>query len=199
MDFHRSNKVSYIAKVGILSSIAAVLMAIDVPLWFAPGFYQLDFSEVVVFIGSFALGPGAGVLIELFKNLLKAIIFTSSTAYVGEFANFVTGCALVVPAALIYKKRHTRFGAIIGIICGTVCLAIAGALMNYYILVPTFSKLYNLPMETIIGMGTAVNAKITDLRTMILFAVVPFNLLKGVLCGILTMLLYKHLSVLLKK
>ncbi len=195
----QTEKIKYIAKIGILSAIAAVIMAFDFPLWFAPSFYQLDFSDVIAFIGSFALGPIAGVLIELLKNLLKVLIFGTSTAYVGDFANFVTGCALILPAAWIYKTQKTRKSAIIGMLCGTLSFATIGALMNYFVLVPAFSEIYNMPMETIIGMGTKINSKITDLRMLILLAVVPFNLFKGIADGLITFILYKRLAILLKK
>ncbi len=192
-------RIKYIAKVGVLSAIAAVLMGLDFPLPFAPSFYQLDFSEVVVYIGSFALGPVAGILIELLKNLLKILVLGSSTAYVGELANFITGCVLVLPAALLYKKNRSFKTALWGMIIGTVCLSVASAFLNYYLLIPTYSEMYHLPLETIIGMGQKINPQITNLASLIAFAVVPFNVFKGVIVGTLTMLLYKRVAVILKK
>ena len=103
----RSKTLHYIIKIAILAAIASVIMLFEFPLWFAPGFYKLDLSETVILMGSFAMGPVAGVLIELLKNLLNILINGTTTAYVGEFANFVTGCAIVLPAALIYKYKKT--------------------------------------------------------------------------------------------
>lgn len=195
-----TKKINYIAKIAVLSALACILMLLDIPLPFiAPSFYQLDFSEVVVLIGSFAMGPLAGVIIELIKNILNIIISGgSSTAYVGEFANFVTGCAYVLPAAVIYRIKKDRRHAVCGMIIGTLSLALVGGLMNYFVMVPLYAKLY-MPMETIISMAQAIFPSIDSLWKMILMCVVPFNLIKGTLCAILTFLLYKRLSVLLKK
>ncbi|MBR4296432.1 MAG: ECF transporter S component [Clostridia bacterium] len=189
--------VKYIAKIGILSAIAAVLMLFELPLWFAPPFYKLDFSEIPILIGSFALGPLAGVIMELLKNLINLLLDGTTTAFVGEFANFVTGCAFVLPSALIYKYHKSLRTAVLGMLAGTASLIFVGALMNYFILIPTFSKLYELPLEVIVAMGTKVNASITDLKTLVVFAVMPFNLLKAVACSVVTLLLYKRVSKIL--
>lgn len=194
-----ANKINYIAKVAILSAIAFVIMLFEMPLAFiAPTFYEMDFSDVIALIGSFALGPVAGVLIELLKNLLNILFTGSSTAYVGEFANFVTGCAFILPAAVFYKFRKTRKHAVIGLILSTLSLAVVGGLINYFIMVPMYAELY-IPMETIIGMASAIVPAVDSLWKMILLCVVPFNLIKGVLCGVITFVLYKRLAVLLKK
>ncbi len=194
-----ANKINYIAKVAILSAIAFIIMLFEMPLAFiAPTFYEMDFSDVIALVGSFALGPVAGVLIELLKNLLNILFTGSSTAYVGEFANFVTGCAFVLPAALVYKFNKTRKHAIIGLILSTLSLAIVGGLINYFVMVPMYAELY-IPMETIIGMASAIIPAVDSLWKMILLCVVPFNMIKGVLCGVITFVLYKKLAVLLKK
>ena len=196
-EVNMNSKLKYIVKIGILSAVAAVLMLFELPLWFAPPFYKLDFSEIPILIGSFALGPMAGVIMELLKNLLNLLMDGTTTAFVGEFANFVTGCAFVLPAALIYKHKKSLKNALVGLAFGTLSLVIVGAAMNYYILVPTFSELYHLPLENIVAMGTAVNASISDLKTLIIFAVMPFNLLKSVACSAVTLLLYKRVSKIL--
>lgn len=192
-----NKNLKYIVKIGILSAVAAVLMLFELPLWFAPPFYKLDFSEIPILIGSFALGPIAGVIMELLKNLLNLIMDGTTTAFVGEFANFVTGCAFILPAALIYKYRKSLKSALFGLALGTLSLVLVGAVMNYYILVPTFSELYHLPLENIVAMGTAANASISDLKTLIIFAVMPFNLIKSVACSAVTLLLYKRVSKIL--
>ena len=195
----RSKTLHYIIKIAILAAIASVIMLFEFPLWFAPGFYKLDLSETVILMGSFAMGPVAGVLIELLKNLLNILINGTTTAYVGEFANFVTGCAFVLPAALIYKYKKTFKGALCGMIVGTLSLAAVGALINYFVLIPAFSKLYKLPIDNIIEMGSKVNPLVGDLKTLVVFAVAPFNIVKGVICSILSMILYKRQSNILHK
>ena len=195
---HRLMKTRNIAMIGMLSAIALVLMLFEFPLPFAPSFYELDFSELPVLIGSFAMGPLAGVLIELIKILLKLVIKGTSTAFVGDFANFIVGCSMVVPASIIYHKLRTRKGALISLITGTLVMTVFGSLFNALYLLPAFAELYGMPLDVIVGMGTKINSHINSVFTLVLFAVVPFNLLKGALLTILSMLLYKRISPLIK-
>lgn len=183
-----------LALVGMLSAVAGVLMTFDIPLPFAPTFYKIDFSEVPVLIGCFTMGPLAGVGIELIKNLLHIVISGTQTAGVGEVANFLIGCAFIVPAGLIYHKKHTRTGALIGMASGTVLMTVIGGLMNAYVLLPVYAKAFGMPLNALVEMGTAINAKITSVSTLILFAVTPFNLLKGVLVSLIVFLIYKKIS-----
>ncbi|MBQ8510697.1 MAG: ECF transporter S component [Clostridia bacterium] len=183
-----------ITKVAVLTAISAIVMLFEFPLWFAPGFYKLDLSEAVILMGGFAMGPIAAAVMELLKNLINILLNGTSTAYIGEFANFVTSCAFVVPASLIYKFCKDRKGALIALIAGTVSLATVGSLLNYFVLIPAFSDFYHLPIDKIIEMGSAVNPLVGDLRTLVVFAVAPFNLVKGVLCSVINLILYKRLS-----
>ena len=188
-----------IAKVGVLGAVAAVLMMLEFPLWFAPGFYELDFSEVPVLLGSFARGPAAGAMIELVKILINFVLRGSDTGGVGEFANFLIGCSLIVPAGLIYKKNKKFKSAIIGLIVGTITLAIVGAVLNYYLLLPLFSKLYGAPIQAFVDMGNVVNSAIVDMKTLVLYAVVPFNIFKGIVVSAMVILIYKKLSPILHR
>ena len=186
--------IKVITRIAILSAIATVLMALKIPLWFAPSFYKFDISEVVVLIGAFALGPAAGVVIELLKVLLNLLIDGTVTAGVGELANFIMGCSFFLPAAIIYKFRKSMLNAIIGMIVGIVSLTVVSSLLNYYLMLPLYANVFGMPMETLIGMGTKINPSITDLRSFILIAVVPFNLFKGLLSSIVVFFLYKRIS-----
>ena len=169
------------------------------PLPFCPRvFYKIDLSEVPVLIGAFAMGPLAGAAIELIKILLNLVMKGSTTAGVGEVANFLIGCAYVMPAAWIYKTQKTKKNAMIGMAVGTVFLAAAGGLLNAFVLLPAYAAAFGMPMDALVGMGSAVNKAITSLPTFVLFAVVPFNIIKGVVVSLVTMLLYKHISRLLK-
>ena len=199
MNRKHANAIKYIAKVAILTAAAVIIMLFEFPLPFTPPFYKIDLSEVVVFIGGFALGPGAAVLIELLKNLLNLLLDGTTTAFVGEAANFITGCVLVVPAALIYRGRKSLKSAILGMVIGTVSLAVVGSLLNYFVLIPTYVEMYKMPLEAILDMASTVNRAVTDLKSMIVFAVAPFNLVKGTLCSILAALLYKRVSGILHR
>ena len=185
------------AKVAILGALAFVLMLIEFPIPIAPSFYKLDVSEVAVLLGGFALGPLAAIAIEALKNILNIIFTGSDTAYVGELANFVVGSAFVVPAAIIYKNNKTRKSAIIGLIAGIACLVIAGALINAFVLLPMYSTLYNMPLDVIIGFGSEIFSGVKDLFTFVLYCVCPFNLIKGIIVSLITLLIYKRVSPLL--
>ncbi len=187
-----------IAMIGVFSAIAAALHILDFPIFFAPEFYKLDFSEILALIGAFAFGPVAGVMIEFCKILLKLMIKGTSTAFVGDLANFVIGCSFVLPASIIYMYRKSKKNAIVACVMGTLCMTIFGSAFNAIYLLPAFSKLYGMPIDVIVGMGTAVNASITSINTLVLFAVVPMNLLKGSIVSIVTMLVYKRISPILK-
>lgn len=186
------------AMIGMFSAIAMILHLFDFPLPFAPGFYKLDFSEIPIMIGTFAFGPVAGVLMEFLKILLKLCIKGTSTAFVGDLANFCVGCSLILPASAVYEFVKTKKGALAGVITGTVILTVFGSAFNAIYLIPTFADLYGLPLETLVGMGTKVNPAIKDVNTLVLFAVVPLNIIKGVAVSVVTMLIYKPLSIIIK-
>lgn len=188
-----------LAKVGVLSAVAAVIMILEFPLPFAPSFYKLDFSEIPVLIGAFALGPIAGIAIEFIKILLNFVLNGTVTAGVGEIGNFLIGCSLVVPSAIIYRKNKTFKNAIVGLIVGIFSLAIVGAILNYFVLLPVYSTALGAPLQSFIDMGNVINKYIVDLKTLVLYAVVPFNLVKGILVSAMTILIYKKLSPILHR
>lgn len=187
-------KIQAIVQVGMLAAIATVLMLFEIPLPFAPSFYEIDFSEVPVLIGCFVMGPVAGAMIELVKILLNFIINGTITAGVGELANFLVGCSLCVPAGIIYRKTRTRKGALIGMITGTLVMTAVGCFLNAYLLLPTYAKAFEMPIDALVGMGTALNPSIHSLMTFVIFAVAPFNLLKGFLVSLIVFLIYKKIS-----
>ena len=184
----------YIAFVAMFGAIAAVLMLFEIPLFFAPSFYKLDLSEIPVLMCSFYLGPVAGVVCELLKIIIKLLLKGTSTMFVGDFANFVVGCTFVLPAAVIYHIKKSKKIAIIGMGAGTAVMTVFGSLFNAVYLLPKFASIFGMPLEAIIGMGTEVNGAINSVSTLVLFAVVPFILLKGVIVSIATFFLYKRLE-----
>ena len=188
-------KARYVSIVGICAAIATVLHILDFPLLFlAPEFYKLDFSEVPVLLCGFYLGPTATVACEAVKILLKLLIKGTATAFVGDFANFVVGCSLVLPATIFYHAHRSKHSAIIGLSLGTACMTIFGSAFNAIYLLPKFAQLYGMPLESIVGLGTLVNGNVNSVTTLVLFCVVPLNLIKGVAVSILTMLLYKRVA-----
>lgn len=198
-DRKKLGSTHFISYTAIFSAMAGFLMFIEIPLFFAPGFYKLDLSEIPIMICTFYLGPVAGVVAELLKIIVKLLFKGTTTAFVGDFANFVVGCSFVLPASVIYHMKKGKKFALIGMITGTVVMSIFGSLFNAVYLLPTFAELYGMPLDAIIAMGSEVNSAINSVSTLVLFAVVPFNILKGIIVTLLTMLLYKRISPLLHK
>ena len=188
-----------IATIGVFSAISAVLMLFEFPVPFAPAFYELDFSEIPALVGTFAFGPVAGVMIEFCKILLKLFMKGTSTAFVGDLANFVIGCSFILPASILYMLKKTRTNAILACAVGTGIMTVFGTMFNAVYLLPTFATLYGMPLDAIVGMGTAINENITSVTTLVIFAVAPLNLLKGFSVSLVTMLVYKKLSPILKE
>lgn len=187
------SSAKFITTVAMCGALAALLMLIEVPLLFlAPEFYKLDLSELPVMICGMYLGPTSAVICEFLKILLKLVLKGTTTAYVGELANFLVGCSLVIPATAIYHLRKSKKNAIAGLVSGTVILTVFGTLFNAIYLLPTFAKLFGIPLEVIIGMGTAINSGINSVTTFVIYAVAPLNLIKGVVISVLTLLLYKR-------
>ena len=181
--------------IGICAAIATVLHILDFPLLFiAPGFYKLDFSELPVLLCGFYLGPAATVACEGIKILLKLLIKGTSTAFVGDFANFVVGCSFVLPATVWYHAHKSKYGALIGLILGTLSMAVLGSAFNAVYLLPKFSQLFELPLDAIIAMGQQINGSIHNVTTFVFFCVAPLNLVKGSAVSLLTMLLYKKVA-----
>ncbi len=186
-------------KISILAVIAFVLMYFEFPLPFiAPPFYQIDFSEIPVLIGGFAISPMAAVIIELFKNLLNVIFQGTETAFVGELSNFIVGCAFVVPTSLIYRHQKTKKNAIIGLSVGVISMAVIGFISNLFFVIPAYVKIMNLPLESIIAMASSIFPFIDSTFLLVLCCTTPFNLIKGILSSVITLIIYKHISPLLK-
>ena len=179
--------------MGMFGALAAVLMLFEFPLVFiAPSFYGLDLSEVPVLVGAFSMGPMAGVIIEFVKIMIKLVIKPTTTGFVGEMANFVIGCALVVPAAMIYHTKKSKKSAIYGMAAGTMVMAVAGVVINAVVMLPFYSKV--MPLESIIALGAAINPAVSNVWSFAVICVGPFNVVKGVVVSVVTSLVYKRIS-----
>ena len=184
----------YISYTAMFACMSGVLMLIEIPLFFAPGFYKLDLSEMPVLICTFYLGPVAGAATELLKVIVKLLLKGTTTAYVGDFANFVVGCTFILPASIIYHARPGKKTALIGMAVGTLIMTVFGSAFNAVYLLPKFAQLYGIPLDTIIAMGTAIRGGVSNISTFVLLCVAPLNLLKGTVVSVLTMLLYKRVA-----
>ncbi len=184
-----------IAITAIMSAMAALLMFIELPLPFFPSFLKMDISDLPAVIIAFAAGPIWGVAVELIKNIIH--MTTTKTGFVGEAANFLVGGAFVLTAGVFYKQKHTRKGAIISLAAGTLSMIIMGIIVNYYIILPFYSKI--MPFDAIISLSAKANTFIVDKLTLILYGISPFNALKGIILSVVTLLIYKPLSPILHR
>ena len=173
------SKVQKMITIGMLGAIGYVLMIMNFPFPGFPTFLQIDFSDIPALIAALIFGPVAGILVELLKNILDYIMTGSDTGIpIGHFANFIGGISFILPAYYFYKILGTKRGMVYGLVGGTVVLALFMSLVNYFILLPSYSVLMNWNMSG------------TEIRAMITTAIIPFNLLKGTLITVVFMLLF---------
>ena len=178
----------------VLSAIAFVLAFLEFPVPLSPPFARMDLSDLPALIGAFAFGPFVGVLIEMVKNVLQ--LTTTATGGVGELANFLMGTAFVLTAGMIYQRHKTKKTALLACLTGSFVMGIAAALANYYILLPLFEQF--MPLDQLIASFEAYIPFIHSKWDVVLFNAFPFNLLKGLVISLITMLSYKKLRPILK-
>ena len=186
-----TKKITYSA---MFAAIATVVMFFEFPLPFCPPFLKVDLSGAVSLLAAFMFGPTSAVLITMVKDIIHA--FSSSTGCVGELGDFLMTSAFCVVSSLVYRRRHTKQGAVLGMACGTVAMTIVSCFTNKYMLIPFFAKV--MPIEAILSACAKVNPLIGSIDTYVLFGVIPFNLVKGLILSLITFLLYKHIERLLR-
>lgn len=185
-----------IASGGILTAIALVLMFIETPLPLMPSFLKLDLSNIPALIGGFTFGPIIGLLIVLIKDIIHITI--TSTAFVGELADFIISGSFVFFASAIYSFKKTKKMAFLGMGLSVIIQVIVASVMNYFVLLPFYSKAY-MPFDKIIELCSKINSLIVDKFTYVMYGVVPFNIIKGVLITLVTAIIYKHISRIIHK
>ena len=183
------------AVVAIMSALSIVLMMLEFSVPIVPSFLKLDISDFPALLTSFSIGPWAGVAVCLLKNLLH--LFFTSTAGVGELANFIISAAFVFPAGLIYFRVRTKTGAMVGALTGAIISALVCVPVNYFITYPFYAKVM-IPMDVIIGLYQAILPSIDGLVEALLIFNLPFTFVKGSICILLTFFVYKPLSPILK-
>lgn len=199
IDVQRKVNTHNIIRVALLAAVGRVLMFLEFPLPVFPSFLKIDISDIPAVVGALSMGPTAGVIIEFVKNLLKLVTGTSSLG-IGELANFIVGTAYVLPLGIIYNKNKSVKGFVLGALAGSILMIAAASLFNYYILIPVYSAvIFKTPIDTFVQMANKVNSLVTDFKTLIIFAVAPFNLIKAVIMSIVGVLMYKVLKPVLNK
>lgn len=189
--------VDKLVKVGILTAMSFILMFIQMPIPVAPPFMKIDLADVPSLIGGFAMGPWYGVIIQLIKNFLN--LSKSTTGGVGELSNFIVGAAFVFVASVIYRKNKTKKNALIAMIIGMLVMTVLATLSNTFVVFPLYAKVMGIELQQFVDMAAATNKLVTSYPTLMLLSVAPFNIIKGTIEIIVTDLLYKRVSSLLKK
>ena len=187
------------ATIAIFAALSGILYLLRIPLSFAfPSWLELNFSDIPALIGTFALGPISGCLIILVKIMIKLIINGTSTAFVGELADLLIGLAFVIPAGLIYKKKRTFKGALLGMAVGAASSTLLAMLANRLILVPFYvMSLFGGNWEILLGMIRPLFPSITQENFYTFYiwvSVLPFNLMRCLIAILITLPVYKHIS-----
>lgn len=194
MSNRRSNSVKTVAFVGMLGALSCVLHLFRFPLPFVPAFYDFDIAELPALFAGFFMGPVAGCGVVLVKCVLKILFQGSQTVFVGDLSNLLGSMTFILTASLIYRRMHTKRGAKIALTVSTVVVSVVYVFLNAYVMLPMYSSLYGLPIQTIVDMGHAVNPWVHDTVSLMIFAVFPFNILKHGATSLLTYLLYKRVG-----
>ena len=186
--------VRKLTMTAMLSAVATVLMFFSFSIPVVPSFIKMDFSELPALIGAFSMGPVSGVMICLIKNLVN--LTATTTGGVGELCNFMLGACFVLPAGLVYKRKKTKMSAITGALIGAIVMAVLSVPINYYLTYPVYAAF--IPMDTIIGMYQAINPSVTGLLDALIKFNMPFTFVKALFSVLITVLIYKHVSPLIK-
>lgn len=199
MSNSNNKNVKKLALVAFFSALSAILMFFDFPLPIAPNFMKMDLSELPVIIGGFILGPVPCITISVLKVLIKFMIKGTSTMFLGELANLIGSIAYALPSSIIYAKLKNKKRAVHGLILGTLLSSIVCTLFNAFLLFPLYMNVFHMSEDVIIGMCRAILPFIDSMLRVMLFSVLPFNLLKFSITSIITYLLYKNVSKLTKE
>lgn len=191
-------RVKEIAFIGLMGALSAVLMLLRFPLPFLPPFLSFDLAGVMEIMGGFMFGPVAAFFIILVKILIQLIIQGSLSFGTGEVQGLILSCTYVLPALLIYHWKKSKKSAIVGMAVSTVLVSVVAVITNLYLIIPFYVRLFGMTMDDIITMCSAVNPAVKDAAGMVIMGILPFNLIKYGATSVVTFLVYKRLSKLIR-
>ncbi|HEY3315538.1 MAG TPA: ECF transporter S component [Bacillota bacterium] len=171
-----TNRTRFFVRIGILIAMGLVLRyhLLQVSIFPPADFLKYDPADIPALLAGFAMGPLAGFIVEIGKNLLAMAVGMAPGGIVGEAANTLAGGVYVIVASIIYWRRKTRAQAVGSMVVATAAAALIMAIANYYIFLP----LWGIPMS--------------QLKHYAISFILPFNLLKFAISSVLTFLLYKR-------
>ena len=184
-------KVKKIAFIGLMGAVSAVLMLMRFPIPFMPPFLSFDLSGVMEIMGGLMFGPVEALCIIVVKILLQLVMQGTMSLGTGELQNFLLSSAYVLPAVFIYHRKKTRKSAALGM---AVSCCVVAVLTNLYLIIPFYVKLFGMSMGDIIAMCNAVNPAMKDTVSLVIFGLLPFNLIKYGATSVVTFIIYKRLS-----
>ena len=195
----KKTTLRHMTVAGLFGAIAFVLMFFSFGVPILSPFAEFDLSALPELIGGYVLGPLGAVYITTIKLLLKLLFQGTSSMFTGEVQNFILSLSYVLPAILYYRKHKTKKGAVIGLVIGSIVSVVMAVLTNLYLIFPAYIKLYGMNWNGIIEICTAANPMITNIPTFVAFSVIPFNVISRGVSSIIAVLVYKKISVPLKK
>ncbi|NLW53126.1 MAG: ECF transporter S component [Tissierellia bacterium] len=195
-----TTKTNTMVKIAIFAAMAAILMLFSFPIPFAPPFMKIDFADVATLVSGFALGPIAGVITVILKNIINLLLNGTTTAYVGELSNIIVNSTFVLVSSLYYNRNRTFKNAVIGLVLGVIAMTIVATLSNYFVIFPLYAKaMYGGDVNGFVELIQPINSMADSFMNIMIFAVVPFNIVKGILNAGVTILIYKKISSIFKK
>lgn len=195
----KNNSVRRLSMAAMMGAVAFVLMYFSFSIPVLSPFAEMELAAVAELIGGFILGPLGAIEIIAVKLLLKIVFKGSVSMMTGELQNFILSICYVLPAVIYYRKRRTKKAAVIGLVIGSVLSIVMAVITNLYMILPFYIRLYGMDWDGIVAMCSAANPWIKDVPTMVAFSIIPYNVVLRILLSVLTILLYKKISVPLKK
>ena len=191
-------KVKKISFIGLMGAVSAVLMLFRFPIPFMPPFLSFDLSGLMEMLGGFMFGPMAAACIIVVKILLQLVMQGSFSLGTGELQNLILSCSYVLPALIIYHRNKTKKMAITGMAVSTLFVSVMAVFTNLYLIIPFYVKLFGMSMDDIITMCRTVNPAMKNVTSMAVFGLLPFNLIKYGVTSLVTFIVYKRLSRVIK-
>ena len=184
-----------IVLISLFAVLSFVVSLFKVPLFFALPIYKLDLGESVILLGGLCLGPINGVLIALIRAIVSLVLRGSRTLMLSELTDFFVSATLAFTSSIYIKKTNNKLkNLIIGSLIGTLIRSFLSIVLNYYVLIPAFSSMFNFSIDTLLTKASKVIPTIDNLFKFTMFITLPFNLVKSIISCTTAILIYKNIK-----